>query len=572
MEPAGHELSHERRQDASADSLIDFMVERRLLPSDAAQRARAALLKSGQAVDTVLSELGLVGETALAEAQAAFLDLPLFVRQEVPDAPVALEGISPDFLQRAGLLPLAVDGSELIVATARPLERDAIRSLAFYLDRQLRIRIGAKSEIEAAFKDLYGDGLSAPAAPLGRSGEAAEDDVERLLDVAREAPIIRLVARLVSEAVEGNASDIHLEPTPDGLRVRIRIDGALRTTQTLDRGVIAGVITRIKILARLNIAERRLPQDGRTQMAIRGRDIDLRVSTVPTSHGESVVLRILDRGTIRLDFAALGFEPAQQASLRDLIGLPDGILLVTGPTGSGKTTSLYAALVELNREETKIFTVEDPIEYQLPGINQIQVKPGINLDFVACLRSILRQDPDIIMIGEIRDAETARIAVQSALTGHLVLSTLHTNSAASSITRLLDMGIEGYLLASTLRGIVAQRLVRRVCPSCAGQVRRLDAAASRASRGADAPGVAASRAAGCATCHGTGYSGRTTIAEILPMDPRLRELIVEHASEARIDAQARESGMQSLHQCGMAKVRAGETTVEEVFRVTGVAS
>ncbi|MBA3520037.1 MAG: type II/IV secretion system protein [Rhizobiales bacterium] len=569
MSSAG--LPRELADGGSAERFIAFMVGRAMLEAGAADRARGAMERSGQPVDTVLSELGLMGEAGLAEAQAAFLDVPVTRREDYPEDPVLVEGLSPEFLQAAGLLPLGMDQDGLTLATARPLESDAIRSIAFFLDVPVRMRVALRSEIEAALRSLYGDSRSEGELDANSPADAAEDDVERLKDFAREAPIIRLVTRLVSEAAEGGASDIHLEPTASELRVRRRVDGALNTTEAIGRGLMAGVVTRIKILANLNIAERRLPQDGRMRIAVKGRDLDIRVSTTPTLNGESVVLRILDRASVPLSFSALGFSPVEETAIRDLIRNPNGIVLVTGPTGSGKTTTLYAALLELNREDTKIFTVEDPIEYQLPGISQMQVKSNVGLDFAACLRSILRQDPDIVMVGEIRDAETARIAIQAALTGHLVLSTLHTNSAAASITRLLDMGIDGYLVASTIRGIVAQRLVRRICSACGAPEALHPSVAAQLGQEADGAGpISAPRAVGCRACNFTGYSGRTTIAEILTIDPGLRALILERAPEERIEEQARAAGAASLGRSGLAKALRGETTIEEILRITRI--
>jgi len=383
--------------------------------------------------------------------------------------------------------------------------------------------------------------------------------------------VIRRVNHIVAEAIEARASDIHIEPSNEAVLVRYRIDGALRTVETMPPGLKAAIASRIKIMARLDIAERRLPQDGRIKLAVRGVDIDFRVSTIPTTHGESIVLRILDRSQIALDFDKLGFEPETIGELRKVMRNPNGIVLVTGPTGSGKTTTLYTALRELTKPDVKVFTVEDPIEYQLAGVNQVQVQPAIGLDFPNTLRAILRQDPDIIMIGEIRDTETARIAIQASLTGHLVFSTLHTNSAAASITRLIDMGVENYLIASTVKAVLAQRLVRRLCRHCATPLEtraqlRAQFAWEEFARGPDqlsAPG-------GCPQCRNLGYSGRSTIAELLIMNDRMQRLVCESASDAELEAAARDSGMTTMYHCGMGKAWRGETTIDEVARVTRV--
>jgi len=372
---------------------------------------------------------------------------------------------------------------------------------------------------------------------------------------------------LVTRAVEAQASDIHVEPREDSVRVRYRIDGVLTTVETLPLALRAAVTSRIKIMAHLNIAERRLPQDGRVKATVRGKPIDLRISTMPTMLGESVVLRILDRSSVQLDFAPLGFHGPALDRLVELLTQPNGIVLVTGPTGSGKTTTLYTALNLLNRAESKLFTVEDPIEYQLAGINQIQVQPRIGLTFAHALRSILRQDPDIIMVGEIRDLETAQMAIQASLTGHLVLSTLHTNSAAASITRLVDMGVDDYLLASTLTGVLAQRLVRRLCARCSAPADTLPPLLGRlGGRGRDLRGLR--RKVGCPACRNTGYQGRTTISELLPMTDALRRKVLERSSESALEAAAVEGGMVAMLDDGVAKALNGETTIEEVLRVT----
>jgi general secretion pathway protein E len=360
-----------------------------------------------------------------------------------------------------------------------------------------------------------------------------------------------------------------VEPRVDGLQIRYRVDGALRAADVVPPGLAAAIASRLKIMAGLDIAERRLPQDGRVKLAVRGVDIDFRVSTIPTAHGESIVMRVLDRSRVTLDFSSLGFEAPIIDRLRSVMNFPNGIALVTGPTGSGKTTTLYTMLKELNRPELKIFSVEDPIEYQLPGVNQVQVHPAIGLDFPRALRSILRQDPDVIMIGEIRDAETARIAIQAALTGHLVLSTLHTNGAAASITRLIDMGIESFLIASTLKAVLAQRLVRRLCIACRKPMEAPSPWIARASGADFACGPHAfSSPSGCARCRQTGYAGRTTISEFLVIDDRIRRLVSDAAPEAQIDETATTSGMRGLFNDGLAKAWRGETSVDEVLRAT----
>jgi general secretion pathway protein E len=375
---------------------------------------------------------------------------------------------------------------------------------------------------------------------------------------------------LIARAVEARASDIHIEPMEGELVVRYRIDGVLHDMEPPPAQLAAAIVSRVKIMASLNIAERRLAQDGRIRFAVRGKEVEFRVSTISTVHGESVVLRILDRSNLKLDFESLGFDEEAVRAIRDLIGRPYGILLATGPTGSGKTTTLYTGLLELNTRQRKILTIEDPAEYQLKGINQVQVKPQIGVTFASALRSFLRQDPDVMMVGEIRDLETAQVAVQAALTGHVILSTLHTNDAASAITRLLDMGVEDFLLTSTLNGVVAQRLVRTLCRHCRESYEVLPELAEKmeiAPRPDGRPHILC-RARGCEHCGGTGYFGRSSIVEVLTMNDAIRQLVLSRADNVAIRRQAIASGMRSMHRHGMKKVLAGDTSVEEVLRAT----
>jgi general secretion pathway protein E len=535
-------------------------------------RAQRAARTTTERFDRVLTKLGLLSETDLTNALCEYLELPPGSATEAPAEPILPLVIQPDFVRRNRVLPLAIADDALVVGVTDPFNEEPLRALAYLLGRPVSLRLFAPADFDKLYQLLYAPSALDTSAAESVVGEASETDVQRLRDMASEAPTIRLVNQLISEAVEARASDIHIEPMGDAVLVRYRIDGALRTVRTLPPDLRAGTTSRLKIMARLDIAERRLPQDGRIKIAVRGIDIDLRMSTIPTAYGESVVLRILDRSRVELDFAKLGFASEQLAAFQNLMSQPNGIILVTGPTGSGKTTTLYTALKMLNRPDRKLFTVEDPIEYQLDRINQIQVHPAIGLDFPHALRSILRQDPDIIMIGEIRDLETARIAVQASLTGHLVFSTLHTNSAAASITRLVDMGIESYLLASTLRGVLAQRLVRRLCTSCCvahdngehwiEEIRRRVAEI-------DALGTAnLRRPVGCSLCANTGYAGRTTITELMVVDPEIEQLILSSASDADLERIARSRGMQVMYETGMAKVWSGVTTVDEVLSVT----
>jgi general secretion pathway protein E len=482
--------------------------------------------------------------------------------------------LRPKFLKEARILPLADRATDLVVAMVDPLNEYAASAAAFAADKPVLRFVAYPADFEAAYDRLYGTGRSEihdiSEETRARGDAGAEEDVERIRDSASEAPVIRLVNLLITRAVEARASDIHIEPMNGELLIRYRVDGELQDVESPPARLSAAIVSRVKIMASLNIAERRAAQDGRIRLAVRGKDIDFRVSTVSTIHGESVVLRILDRSTLKLDFGALGFDEHVMTVMRDLLDRPFGITLVTGPTGSGKTTTLYTGLLELNTRNRKILTIEDPVEYQLNGVNQSQVKPQIGLTFAGALRSFLRQDPDVMMVGEIRDLETAQVAVQAALTGHVILSTLHTNDAASAITRLLDMGVEDFLLTSTINGIAAQRLVRLLCVHCREAYEALPEFARRMQIPEPVDGGAPTlyRAKGCTQCGGSGYFGRSSIAEVLGMDDGLRQLILSRADTGAIRRQAIAGGMRTMHEHGMLKVRAGETSVEEVLRAT----
>lgn len=537
------------------------------------QIARALRLQreSGERIGELLVQLGFIAERDLAEALAELLGLPLVEGADYRAIPV-LSQISADFLQRARLIPVSEDHERVVVAMADPLDDFAAEAVRLAVGKDVVRQVGVGADIEAARRRSYADGASS----MGQLVEAIGDeegqeqgDIEQLRDLASEAPIIRVVNLVIAEALEARASDIHLEPFENELHVRYRIDGVLRPVDAPPAHSAAAVVSRIKVMANLNIAERRLPQDGRIKLRIEGREIDMRVSTVPTMHGESVVMRILDKSQLPLNFPALGFTPDILPKFNDALTRPHGIFLVTGPTGSGKTTTLYAALNALNTPEKKILTVEDPVEYQLEGVNQIQVKPQIGLGFADALRSILRQDPDVIMVGEMRDLETATMAVQSALTGHQVFSTLHTNDSVSSVTRLLDMGVEDFLLTSTVNGVLAQRLVRTLCKSCREPFTASRDFLSQAGFRQPTRGdVTLYRAVGCERCEEKGYRGRTCILELLIMTDPVRQAVLEHADAPTLRAVAVSNGMVGMYQDGLAKSLAGVTTVEEVVRVT----
>ncbi len=534
-------------------------------------RARRLHEESGGSFAALIARLGLASERDIAESCAELLGLPLVLARDCPEQPPPVQ-VPVRFLRQFHIVPFRELEQEVEALVGDPLDPYPVQALALALGKPVAVRVGLPSEIDDLIERYFGSGRSAMGTiveSLGEEGGADEDDVEHLRDLASEAPVIRLVNLIIQRAVEQRASDIHIEPFENRLKVRYRIDGVLQEVEAPPASSTAAVISRVKIMAKLNIAERRLPQDGRIMVRVQGKELDLRVSTVPTAHGESVVMRLLDRESVVFDFHRLGFTDDLLERFLSVLDRPHGILLVTGPTGSGKTTTLYTALSRLNTPDVKIITVEDPVEYQIEGINQIQVKPQIGLDFAHALRSIVRQDPDIIMIGEMRDLETARIAIQSALTGHLVLSTLHTNDAAGGVTRLLDMGVEDYLLSSTVNGILAQRLVRRIEPTHAERYPALPEVIEEFGlRRFQSEGPIHLYRPVPSALTATGYLGRTIIAEFLVMSDAIRRLIMQRAEAGRIAEQARSEGMLTMYEDGLRKALAGITTIEEVLRVT----
>jgi general secretion pathway protein E len=536
-------------------------------------RAQRLHAEAGGSLASLLVRLGMVSERDMAEAGSEVLGLPLLLARDCPEAPPENVSLALRFMKQQSVCPIGETDTEVVLLMADPQDAYAAEAVALATGRAVSGRVGLRSEIADLIERYYGTGRSAMGTiveNLGDDGASGdEDDVEHLRDLASEAPVIRLVNLVIQRAVELRASDIHIEPFESRLKVRFRVDGVLEEGESPPANLTAAVISRIKIMAKLNIAERRLPQDGRIMVRVQGKELDLRVSTVPTAHGESVVMRLLDRGGVVLDFRALGFSPEFLADFVKVLEQPHGILLVTGPTGSGKTTTLYAALNRLNTADVKIITVEDPVEYQIEGINQIQAKPQIGLDFAHALRSIVRQDPDIIMIGEMRDLETSRIAIQSALTGHLVLSTLHTNNAAGGITRLLDMGVEDYLLTSTVNGILAQRLVRRLEPTHAERYEALPEVIEEFGlRRYQRSGPIYLYRPKPSSLSPTGYLGRSTIMEFLVMTDDLRRLVMQRAGMGEIEEAARAAGMRTMYEDGLQKAMQGVTTIEEVLRVT----
>lgn len=494
--------------------------------------------------------------------------------EDLPKVPIVLEGISSRFIRENRVIPLELKNSVLKVLMASPEDKATIDALRVATSADIIVYVSDTAVLDEYISRFYGQetqNINRIIEDIGERGleflREEEEDIGYLKDLASEAPIIKLVNLFITRAVESRASDIHIEPFQDELKVRYRIDGMLHDIESVPKKLQAAIVSRIKIMAKLNIAERRLPQDGRIRLKIGEKEIDIRVSTIPVLYGESVVMRLLDKEGIVIDLNLLGFSPQTLSAFDQLIKKPNGIILVTGPTGSGKTTTLYGALDKINSPDKKIITVEDPVEYQLKGVNQIQVKPQIGLNFANTLRHVVRQDPDIIMIGEIRDLETAEIAIQSALTGHLVFSTLHTNDAPSAVTRLLDMGVENFLLSSTIRGILAQRLVRVICPVC----KEIDPSTVDKEEltilgiGSDAT---LHRGKRCEKCAFTGYYGRIGIFELLFIDDDIRKLILRNADSNQIREVARMHGMKTLLEDGAEKVKAGIATLSEILRVT----
>jgi general secretion pathway protein E len=559
--------------------LSEILLESGKIDKDKLDKVLSTQSSSTEELGRRLVDLGLISEMVLLETLSEYLGIPFISLKDFPPQAIMLENLSEKFMRQYKFAPLSLDDNVLTIALNDPYDVFAPDAVKMATGYEVVINLAREEEILDAVGRLFNTDTTSMGRIIEDIGKDDvedltiddEGDVDHLKDLASEAPVIRLVNLLITRAIELRASDIHLEPFEGDFKVRYRVDGVLHDEEAPPKRLQAAVISRIKIMAKLNIAERRLPQDGRIKLRVLGKEIDFRVSTLPTMFGESVVLRILDRESVILDLEKLGFPDYDLTKFRDLINRPYGIILVTGPTGSGKTTTLYAGLSEINSPEKKIITVEDPIEYQLGGVNQVQVKSGIGLSFANILRSILRQDPDIIMIGEIRDAETAEIAIHSALTGHLVFSTLHTNDAAGAVTRLLEMGMENYLISSSLIGIMAQRLVRVICPECkepytpeVGVMEELGISHTEVTK------LDIFKGRGCKNCANTGFRGRKGIYELLMMNDEIRELILDKTPSNVIKEKGRAQGMKTLREAGWNKVKAGVSTVSEVLRVTQV--
>ena len=552
----------------------EVLVERGIISPEELSTAHNLQRQSPEKFGKLLIDMGALSEADLVRHLSEYLEIPYVVAENFPTVPVVENTFSVQFMRECKFVPIGADGGELTIAMVDPLDRSTLDAIRLYTryDR-VTVVLAPESEILDLIERFYGNQASS----LGRIVEGIDtdvegledsDDVEHLKDLASEAPVIRLVNLILSRAVESRASDIHIEPFERELKVRYRIDGVLYDVESPPKRLKAATISRIKIMSKLNIAERRIPQDGRIKMRVLGKDVDLRVSTLPTMYGESVVMRILDKSNTQIyDLEKLGFARDTYEAFQKLILRPHGIILVTGPTGSGKTTTLYGALSKINLPDKKIITIEDPVEYQINGINQIHVNPQIGLTFAAGLRSIVRQDPDVIMVGEIRDLETAEIAIRAALTGHLVFSTLHTNDAPSAIARLVDMGAQDYLLASSVLGVLAQRLVRVVCRHCR-QEQFLEPGFLREIGFPLQSGVAAFQGMGCKECDHTGYQGRIGIFELMRMREPIRRLTITNADSTRFRKAALEGGMVALRHDGFDKVKSGLTSIAEVLRVT----
>ena len=552
--------------------LGEILVAEGLTSPDAVERALARQRNTGELIGQALVALGVVTQEEVLRALATQQDLPYLSRDEMPSALPVLKNLSAKYLRTYAVCPVSVEGGLMTVATSDPRNPVVLDDLRQTTGLSVKLVISSPEAITEAIDRTY-DGANASALQRivegidEERGGDGDEDVSHLRDMAFEAPVVRLVNLLIENAITAEASDIHIEPFEDTLRIRYRIDGILYDQEAPPRRLQAAVTSRIKIMAEMNIAERRLPQDGRIRVNLHGTRVDIRVSTIPTVHGESIVMRLLQRSSVFLPLDKLGFPADTLKRFESLIKRPHGIILVTGPTGSGKTTTLYGALDKINSPDVKIITVEDPVEYQLKGVNQIPVKPKIGLTFATGLRHIVRQDPDVILVGEIRDLETAETAIQASLTGHLVFSTLHTNDAPAAITRLQDMGVEPYLVASVLEAVLAQRLVRRICGAC--RVQDTPRAADLDALGVTAPaGTRLFRGKGCEECRGTGYRGRMGIYELFPITEDARSLMLRRTAARDIRQYAISAGMITLRMDGWRRACEGLTTVDEILRVT----
>lgn len=561
---------------ANDEYILEILESVGLITRDQAFQARTAAGQEDKGVIDVLARSGVVAKMDILKALAGQFGMDTISLTGLDIPQEVLDMVPGEVARRYKIVPVFRNESTLTVALSDPLDVETLDSLRYILKCNVEGVVAPADEIEIALTHYYAhSGATVEsmleeitegtvAMPTGMREDITEGEVTEA-----DAPIIKLVSLIIIEAVKSRASDIHLEPLPKKFRVRYRVDGVMNEVESPPKRLQSAIISRVKIMANMSIAEKRLPQDGRIQINVMGRDLDLRVSSIPSNHGESIVMRILDKQSLLLGLPKLGFFSDDQQTFERLIALPDGILLVTGPTGSGKTTTLYACINYINRPDRKIITVEEPVEYQMSGINQVQVRTDIGLTFAAALRSILRQAPNIIMIGEIRDFETAEIAVNASLTGHLVFSTLHTNDAPSAIVRLIDLGVKPFLVASSTRAIMAQRLVRRICEKCKEEYKATDAELRLLGPAAQQFSQAQLlRGKGCNDCSFTGYRSRMGIFEMFTINDEVRHLIYERVSASELRSKARSLGMRTLREDGLRKVVAGATTLQEVLRVT----
>ena len=542
--------------------LGELLIGKGLIGQDDLDRALELQKERGEKIGKLLIELGFVAQRDVLAALSEQLRLPLVTIEGTAFTAPETEGLAARVLRQSRCLPMGLNETGLVLAMADPLDFETIAAVRGFTGLRVSPVLAAEGEIVEAIDKHYGQAARNEAEADFGEGVSGNEDLEHLRDMASEAPVIRMVNATIASAVEKRASDIHIEPFEKLFRIRFRIDGVLYEQEQPPKEMKAALISRVKLMAKLNIAERRLPQDGRIKVKTLGREVDLRVSTLPTLYGESVVMRLLDRsaGEQFYDLRKLGFTDYMLERMEFYTQLPHGIMFVTGPTGSGKSTTLYSALKRINGVERKIITIEDPVEYQMDGINQIHVNPQIGLTFASGLRHIMRQDPDVIMVGEVRDRETADVAIRSALTGHFVFSTLHTNDAPSAVTRLTDMGVENYLISSSVVSILAQRLVRTICKNC-----RVEGKPRLRPEGVEVPSF---YGRGCDVCFGSGFKGRVGIFELMELNEEIRRMITRNEDASVLTAAARRNGMRTLREDGWDKVAEGVTTPEEIMRVT----
>jgi type II secretion system protein E len=554
---------------APVEPAVRVLLGKGVLDGDSLARAQADAERGGQPLRTSLLKLGMVTPWQMQEAIGESLGIPTVDLRAVSPDPSVLSLVPADLAQRHQIIPLSAEDGTMTVAIADPLNLEALDDVRLVTGREVKPVLADPAEVrrvvdEAYMQELLTEGANGDVEVVAEE-EIDASDLERM---AREALVIRLVNNYIRQAVSERASDIHIEPFEDDVNLRYRIDGVLQEQSAPAKRLLPAIISRVKILAQLNIAEHRLPQDGRISLLVSGREVDMRVSIIPTLYGEGVVLRILDQSQLAYELEDLGMSEEHLAQYGEIIKQHHGVILATGPTGCGKTTTLYAALRRIYSPTRKIITIEEPVEYRLHGVTQIHVRTKIGLSFATGLRSIVRHDPDVIMVGEIRDRETADIAIHAALTGHLVFSTLHTNDASGAVTRLQDMGVEPYLIASSLQGVLAQRLIRRICPECRESYEPSQEWLATIHRELEVhPPSTLARGRGCASCRYTGYLGRTGVYEVLPLNEHIRSLIIRRASAGEIKHEAMLHGMSTLRQDGWRKVVAGLTTIEEVLTV-----